>query len=269
MARFKFTLEYEGTRYSGWQVQKNARTVQGEILNALRTVFGGAALDFQGAGRTDAGVHALRQAAHLEVETVLAPEILRMKLNDELPADINILEVEKTSPRFHARHDAVSRSYLYQISRRRTALGKRYVWWVKDHLDAAAMREAAARFEGRRDFRSFTADDPGEKSTTVQVDSVTVRDAGDLLLVRVIGSHFIWKMVRQMVGVLVEVGRGRLRPDDVARLLREHSDAPAEHTAPPSGLFLEGVYYKGEEPAASGRPVLLVEGGGRRPHRKA
>lgn len=268
MSRFKVTLEYEGTRYSGWQVQKNARTVQGEVLGALRTVFGGVRMEFQGAGRTDAGVHALLQTAHLDLDTMLAPEIIRMKLNDELPADINILEVEKTSPRFHARHDALSRSYLYQISRRRTALGKRYVWWVKDALQVAAMREAARHFEGRRDFRSFTADDPEEKSTTVEVTGVTVREAGDLLLVRVVGSHFIWKMVRQMVGVLVEVGRGRMKPGEVDRLLREHSDLPARHTAPPSGLFLEGVYYQGDVPPDASRPVLLVEGGARRGHRK-
>jgi tRNA pseudouridine38-40 synthase len=268
MPRFKLTLEYEGTRYSGWQVQKNARTVQGEILNALRAVFGGSQLDLQGAGRTDAGVHALMQVAHLEVQTVLAPEIIRMKLNDELPADINILDVERTSARFHARHDALTRSYLYQISRRRTALGKRYVWWVKDALDVHAMREAARRFEGHKDFRSFTADDPEEKSTTVQVDAVQLKEAGDLLLVRVIGSHFIWKMVRQMVGVLVEVGRGHLTGEDVQRLLTTHSDAPARYTAPPSGLFLEGVYYRGEAPAEAGRPILIVEGGPRRPPRR-
>ena len=125
MSRFKVYLEYEGTRYSGWQIQKNARTVQGEILRACHDIFKVAEIEFYGSGRTDAGVHALIQVAHLDVQTMLAPEVIRMKLNDELPADINILEVEKAPATFHARHDAVGRSYLYQISRRRTAFGKR------------------------------------------------------------------------------------------------------------------------------------------------
>ncbi|MGH2569091.1 MAG: tRNA pseudouridine(38-40) synthase TruA, partial [Bacteroidota bacterium] len=129
MPRFKLTLEYEGTRYSGWQIQKNARTVQGEFVQAIHKVFRTNEFEFHGSGRTDAGVHALMQVAHLDVKTVLAPEIIRMKLNDELPADINILEIEKAAPTFHARHDAVARRYLYQVSRRRTAFGKRFVWW--------------------------------------------------------------------------------------------------------------------------------------------
>jgi len=258
MPRFKVFLEYEGTRYSGWQVQKNARTVQGEILQAARKVFAGEPVDLQGSGRTDAGVHALMQVAHLDVRTMLAPEIIRMKINDGLPADINILEVLKARPDFHARHDAVSRSYLYQIARRRTALGKRYVWWVKDRLDTARMRTAARAFEGMKDFRSFTADDPEEKSTTVQLREVSVHEAGGLILVRVAGSHFIWKMVRQMVGVLVEVGRGAMDAGDVERFLTTRSGEPARLTAPPSGLFLEHVYYRGETPEATVAPVVRI-----------
>lgn len=258
MARFKVYLEYEGTRYSGWQVQKNARTVQGEILEAARVVFGTNEVEFQGAGRTDSGVHALCQVAHLDVRTVLAPEIIRMKLNDGLPADINILEVAKASARFHARHDAVARSYLYQISRRRTAFGKRYVWWVKDRLDAARMEAAVGRFVGMKDFRSFTADDPDVKSTDVLIESVRLAEAGDLLLIRILGSHFLWKMVRQMVGVLAEVGRGNLAPDRVEKLLREESDMPAKFTAPPSGLFLERVYYRGDSRDTPLVPVMEV-----------
>ena len=108
--RFKLYIEYEGTRYSGWQVQKNVRTVQGKLLEAAEKIFKNQKVDIQGSGRTDAGVHALCQVAHLEVKSVLAPEIIRMKFNDELPPDINILEVEKTNPKFHARHVAISRS---------------------------------------------------------------------------------------------------------------------------------------------------------------
>lgn len=248
MARFKLYIEYEGTRFSGWQIQKNARTVQGEIDNALGKILQTREFELYGSGRTDAGVHALLQVAHLEAKTMLAPEILKRKINDELPADINILEIEKASNNFHARHDATARSYLYQISRRRTAFGKRYVWWIKDELDVTLMQKASELFKGMKNFQSFTADDPEEKSTKALIDSIEMKEDGDLILIRIVGSHFLWKMVRQIVGVLAEVGRGNLSLDDVKGFLKTASDKPAQYTAPPSGLFLERVYYhKGEQ----------------------
>ncbi len=258
MARFKLTIEYEGTRFSGWQVQKNARTVQGEINTAIGKVFGTRRFEFYGSGRTDAGVHALQQTAHLDIKTMLAPEIIRMKLNDEIPADINIIEVEKAAGDFHARHDAIARSYLYQISRRRSAFGKRFIWWIKDPLDIIKMRQTAEMFIGLKDFQSFTADDPEEKSTKVHINSIEVQQAGDLILVRIVGSHFIWKMVRQIIGVLAEVGRGKMPLNDVKKFLYAKSDDPAKLTAPPSGLFLERVYYKGDIWLKELKPMLDI-----------
>lgn len=256
--KFKLYIEYEGTRYSGWQVQQNARTVQGELIGACKTVFGTEEFEIYGSGRTDAGVHAREQVAHLSVKSMLAPHIMRMKLNDELPADINILDIKKEGWGFHARHDASSRYYLYQISRRRTAFGKRYVWWIKDELNIDAMRKAAELFSGMTDFRSFTADDPEEKSTKVLIEQLTLEEHGDLILIRIGGSHFLWKMVRQIVGVLAEVGRGKLTPKDVQRFLETESDEPAQYTAPPSGLFLEKVLYTGDKPIGPIRPVMEV-----------
>lgn len=269
MARFKLTIEYEGTRYSGWQIQQNARTVQGEISSALRGVlntknahekFEKSELRFElyGSGRTDAGVHALAQVAHLEAATMLAPHILRIKLNDTLPADINILRVEKAHPKFHARFDAVSRSYLYQISRRRTAFGKKSVWWIKDELNADVMRDAAQMFCGMHDFSSFTADDPDEKSTKSLIEECRVEEAGSLILLRVRGSHFLWNMVRRIVGVLAEVGRGKLTATQARSMLLEHSELPAQLTAPPSGLFLERVYYRGDEILSDVQPTIRI-----------
>ncbi|HSQ76911.1 MAG TPA: tRNA pseudouridine(38-40) synthase TruA [Bacteroidota bacterium] len=258
MARYKFLIEYEGTRYRGWQPQKNARTVAGELQRCIHDVCGAAPFEFQGSGRTDAGVHALGQTAHLEISTMLAPEILRMKLNDLLPADIVILDIAKADPRFHARHHAVSRSYLYQISRRRTALGKRFVWWIKDPLNVKRMHEAAALFTGMHDFRSFTEDDPEDKSTKVQVEELRIAEAGDLILVRMRGSHFVWKMVRRVVGILAEVGRGSMTAEAVGELLRHQSSEPARFTAPPSGLFLERVYYPGDPILTHLQPVLHI-----------
>ncbi len=259
MARFKIFIEYEGTRFSGWQVQKNARTVQGELIGAIKNVFKTDDFEFQGSGRTDAGVHALEQVAHLDIYTVLAPEIIRMKINDELPADINVLEVEKAPKEFHARHSAVARSYLYQISRRRTAFGKRYVWWSKDKLDFHAMNAASRLFVGMNNLQSFTDDDPEEKSTKVLIESMEMKEVGDLILIRVYGSHFIWKLVRRIVGVVAEVGRGNLTLNEVQQFVVRKSDAPARLTAPPSGLFLEKVYYRGESRPQTLQPVLSVD----------
>jgi tRNA pseudouridine38-40 synthase len=256
LPRFKLTVEYAGTRYSGWQIQKNARTIQGEIDRAVRTVTGRKDFELYGSGRTDAGVHALAQVAHLDVGSNLPPDTMRRRLNEELPADINILAAEPVPHRFHARHHAVARRYLYQIARRRTAFAKAYVWWVKEPIDVARMREAAAPLVGMRDFKSFAAsddhDDAGEPppSTVVLIDRLDIAEDGALVLVGVEGSHFLWKMVRRIVGVLVEIGRGGLEPAATSQFLSDASAAPARLTAPPSGLFLDRVYYQGDRRAA-------------------
>jgi tRNA pseudouridine38-40 synthase len=184
--------------------------------------------------------------AHFDVKTVLAPEIIRMKLNDMLPHDITILDVEKTNQIFHARHDAISRSYVYQISRRRTAFGKNFVWWIKDKLDFNKMESASKLFLGMNNYSSFSDDDPTEKSTKVLIDDIQLKEEGDLILIRIIGSHFIWKMVRRIVGILAEVGRGKKSEKDILYYLSNKTNEPAKFTAPPSGLFLEKVAYKGE-----------------------
>jgi tRNA pseudouridine38-40 synthase len=256
MPRFKLMIEYAGTRYSGWQIQKNARTVQGELVQAARDVTGARELELYGAGRTDAGVHALGQVAHLDVRTSLPAETLRRRINDELPPDINVTAATPVPHRFHARHDARSRVYLYQISRRRTAFGKPFVWWIREPLDLDAMSAGAAAFQGYSDFAAFTDDDPDEKSTTVAVARVRVTEAGALVLVRVEGSHFLWKMVRRMVGVLAAVGQGTLAVDDVSALLADRSASAARLTAPPSGLFLERVRYAGDTTTDEGPPLI-------------
>ena len=246
--KYKIFLEYNGTNYAGWQQQKNAKTVQGALIDAVKTIFSNSKgesrfIELQGSGRTDRGVHAKEQVAHLECETMLAPEILKQKLNDILQSDINILEIEKTYNRFHARHSAESRQYLYVISKRRTAFEKRYVWWVKDELDVDRMQSAAAMFVGMHDFKSFCEKAEDEKSTKVLVESVEITEDADKIYIRIKSSHFLWKMVRRLVGVLVEVGRGNFNRSDIEKLLTEYSEDVAKYTAPPSGLFLEKIYY--------------------------
>ena len=278
MPRFKLTIEYAGTRYSGWQKQNNAKTVQGEIERAIGELTRDKTFEFYGSGRTDAGVHALRQVAHLDLRKPLPAETIRRGINDALPADIHILAVDTVAHRFHARHSAVARSYLYQLSRRRSAFAKPFVWWVREPLDLARMQAAAARLTGRHDFQAFSDDDPDEKSTEVLVDEVTLVEDGDLILIRVAGSHFIWKMVRRMVGVLAAIGKGGMAVEDINALLDPGGSStsarsatadkedpplrtkptPAELTAPSSGLFLERVFYEGDGRQWPLRPAVPV-----------
>jgi tRNA pseudouridine38-40 synthase len=246
MNKYKLTIEYDGTNYRGWQTQQNAKSVQGTVHQAAVRALGEVG-ELQGAGRTDAGVHALGQVAHLVTEKPWDPRKIRERINDALPSGIHVLAVEKVGDRFHARHSALSRSYVYVLSKERTAFAKRFVWWVRDPLDERAMGEAVRLFRGFHDFGSF-CDRRFEKgrSTLVEVTEAEMEAFQRLVFFRFAGSHFLWKMVRRMVGVLVEVGRGTLRPGDVERLLTEPSDIPAKHTAPPSGLFLHQVLYEGD-----------------------
>ena len=256
--RFKLTIEYAGTRYSGWQIQKNARTVQGEIDRAIREAAGIEDFELYGSGRTDAGVHALAQVAHLQIDSTLPTETLRRRVNDALPSDINILRIDRVRHRFHARHDAVARSYIYQIARRRTAFAKAFVWWVKEDLDLGVMRRGAAAFVGMHDFRTFSDDDPEEKSTQVLVETFELHEDGDLIVVHLEASHFLWKMVRRLVGILVEAGRGALSVEDAAALLARPSPLPARLTAPAPGLFLERVYYPGDPRDVPVQPAVVL-----------
>ncbi len=262
MATYRLILEYEGTRYHGWQEQRNARSVAGEVRRAVAAIVG-EVLDLGGSGRTDAGVHALAQTAHLRLARPIQPDRLRLELNEKLPPDIHALAVVPEAERFHARHAAISRSYLYQVSLRRTAFGKRFVWWVKRPLDGARMAEAAGRVEGKHDFAQFCERPADQTSTLVEVERAEVAEAGSLILVRLVASHFLWKMVRRLVGVLVHVGAGEIEASDLEGLLEGRplaagTGSPAEWTAPPSGLFLERVTYPGDPPLPPIAPAFPV-----------
>jgi tRNA pseudouridine38-40 synthase len=267
MSNWKLTIEYEGTRYSGWQEQRNARTIAGEIRIAAEK-FLSRPVELMGAGRTDAGVHALAQVASLKADRRLRPLDLLHALNDGLPPDINVLRVDEAHPRFDPRRDAVSRCYLYQISTRRSAFAKRYVWWVKDRLQVDLMRETCRLLLGRHDFAPFREEGDDERSTIVVIDRAEIEVDGELLLFRIAASHFLWKMVRRIVGTLVDVGRASLSVEEFNNLLEGSSSKAgddayrvAAHTAPPSGLFLERVLYNKSEkvpPMAAAFPVKRV-----------
>jgi tRNA pseudouridine38-40 synthase len=255
MPTYKLTIEYEGTRYSGWQAQGNTeKTVQGHLLRAARDVLGD--VELGGAGRTDAGVHATAQVAHLRSHKAHDPLLLTRKLNDLLPHDISVLDIVRANDDFHARHDARSRVYVYQIATRRTAFAKSFVWWIKDRLDLEAMQRASSALAGRHDFSAFTDKRlPDENSRVVVVERCDLVRAGDLILFRIAASHFLWKMVRKLTSFLVEVGRGNER--DLARRLGPKGE-PWTPTAPPSGLFLDAIVYDGETFDRPLEPIVPV-----------
>ena len=195
--------------------------MQGELHRALGAALGTAPFETYGSGRTDAGVHALGQVAHVDAGDAPPPATLVARVNDALPADINVLAAERVPPRFHARHSAVARSYLYQIARRRTAFAKPFVWWVReDRSTSTRMQRRRRRARRLRRLPRVHRRRPGGEVDAGAVDDVRSSRDGALILMRVVGSHFLWKMVRRIVGVLVEVGRGGLDPRTrMARLL--------------------------------------------------
>lgn len=224
----------------------------GELRKVASSVLHGDVDDIviQGAGRTDAGVHALGQVAHIKVNRQVreTPDVLLRRFNDLLPADIVVLRFERVAKDFHARHDAVSRSYIYQISTRKQAFTKKTVWWVKDPLDVKAMSRASALLVGRHDFVCFRAADAArpEESTIVVVESAAIEAEDDIIQFRIEASHFLWRMVRRIVGCLVKVGTGELSEKDFQRLIDGRPNSKwdvAAWTAPASGLFLESVRY--------------------------
>ncbi len=249
MKTWKLVLEYDGSRYYGWAEQTNApRTVMGELRKAAEDFFQGP-VELMGSGRTDAGVHASAQVAHLRgnPKRPFAPQLLLRALNNSLPADIAVLDVEEAPAKFHARHDAISRSYIYQIARRKTAFSKKFVWWIKEPLDVERMSQAAELISGRHDFARFYSKDSsgGKESTIVVVASAAIEEDDGMLLFRIEASHFIWKMVRRLVGALVKVGLRELTVAEFGALINNKGPLHdvAAWTAPASGLFLEKVRY--------------------------
>lgn len=261
---WKLTIEYDGSRYAGWQEQVNARTITGEMRKAAQD-FLRCPAEIQGSGRTDAGVHALAQVAHLKASMGAPPhpERLLRELNDRLPADIAVLDCVQAAPGFHARHDALARRYVYRIARRKTAFNKKFVWWIKQPLDIAAMCAAAGRIAGRHDFSCFRAPDPSKPkdSAVVVVNSAALEETGDTIEFRIEASHFLWRMVRRLTGALVRTGSGEIGLEQWKGLLAGDAQGLdiAAWTAPASGLFLEEVIYR--EPARGRRGGKTSEHG--------
>lgn len=268
---WKLVVAYDGTEFRGWQVQPGLATVQGELQAALERITGEAPLP-QGSGRTDAGVHALGQVASFLLAAPIPPENLLRALNRTLPASIRVLDVGRVQCEFHARHAALAKTYEYRIlpgaADSCPPFVARYVYACPWKLDRNALAEAAEHFAGEHDFLSFAAFDPDLATRTAEDEQPlsTVRTIfssawetretaeGTLLVYRVRGNGFLHHMVRNLVGTMVEVGRGFWRAEIIPQILAARNRSAAGPTAPARGLFLHSVEYA-DQPAGS--PVLL------------
>jgi tRNA pseudouridine38-40 synthase len=242
---FKLIIEYDGTRYHGWQRQKDDRSIQGEIEKALQKMTA-RKVTVIGSGRTDAGVHAEGQVASFECDTRLEPEALLNGLNSLLAEDIVIKACEQVSATFHARYDAKRKIYRYQILNRSTpaAIGRQYAWFIRKSLDQDAMRAAISHIIGRNDFKSFEGTGSPRQHTTRQIYSAElIEHQGGLLIFHIEADGFLRYMVRNIVGTLVDVGMHKLTPDDFKRILDSKDRSQASATAPAHGLTLLKVKY--------------------------
>jgi tRNA pseudouridine38-40 synthase len=237
--RFRATVEYDGTEFAGFQVQPGARTVQGELEAALARLNGGVRQPVDGAGRTDAGVHAMGQVIAFTYAGKLSAEALTDGLNGTLPPDVAVRDVRRVPARFHPRYAARYREYRYTVwNGPRSPLRERTALWVRTPLDTAAMARAATAFVGRHDFSAFGGTDPQPVRT---VHSVRVRRSGDAVTIDVRADAFLRGMVRRMVAALLAVGKGRIAEADVADALQAGKPALAGAAAPARGLCLRRV----------------------------
>ncbi|MFQ6091804.1 MAG: tRNA pseudouridine(38-40) synthase TruA [bacterium] len=242
MRNIKLLIEYDGTDLFGWQVQRDRRTVQGELQKALRTLLNRDA-DVIGAGRTDTGVHALGQVAHFKTDSDLDVDTIYRGLNSLLPGDIVIQEVIEVDSTFHARFDAKSRRYMYRITRRKRAIGRQFTWYVNYPLDVSKMAQATEPLRGRHNFGSFCAAGTEMKDPTCTLFDIHWAEQNGELTLEAEADRFLQHMVRTIVGTLVEVGKGRWEVSTVQEILKAEDRRKAGPTAPAQGLCLVEVKY--------------------------
>jgi len=244
MRNIKLTLEYQGTRYHGWQRQKNAPSIQGHLEQAIKKVTGKKSTVF-GAGRTDAGVHARAQVANFKTSSKLSSDVLLRAINAHLPKDIVVKEAEEVGRDFNARKDAHGKVYSYSIydGPARPALLRDFVYCSRHKLNERKMRQASRFFLGRHDFSAFRTTGSSTKTSVRVIRHINVKRRGNRLTITVEGSGFLYNMVRSLVGTLIEVGRGKIEPGKVKEILDSKDRSLAGPTAPPWGLFLEKVLY--------------------------
>ena len=242
---YKMWIEYDGTRYHGWQSQKNTdATIQGK-LNGVFSKLEGEAVEVQGSGRTDAGAHAAGQVANVRLSVEMEDREIQEYANRYLPEDIGILRLEKAPERFHARLSAVRKTYCYRIfnSGGPNVFGRRWMHAIPQKLDVRAMREGAGYLEGTHDFAGFCRNSSKKKTTVRTIFRIEVERDGDEVDVTVTGDGFLPQMVRILAGTLAEVGLGKMRPQEIARILESGAKGEAGPALPAKGLILQSVEY--------------------------
>lgn len=255
MRNFKMVLQYEGTRYQGWQKQESTdNTIQGK-LEALLSKMNGSKVEIQGSGRTDAGVHAAGQVANFHLDTDKTPEQIMEYINRYLPEDIAVISVEETGERFHSRLNAKGKTYMYRVVNTPVPhiFDRKYVCVIEEKLDVEAMREAASYMEGTHDFKAFTSLKKSKKSTVRTIDSILIEEVESPVYGRkgtkgeirftFSGDGFLYHMVRIMMGTLLEVGMHKRRPEEISGILKSGKRENAGELAPAKGLTLMEVRY--------------------------
>lgn len=245
MQNYKLTIQYDGTRYNGWQRQGNTEnTIQGK-LNEIIGKYLGEEVDVAGSGRTDAGVHAYGQVANFKTKKYFDKDKFLVEINSYLPQDIRILKVEAVDERFHARLSAVSKTYEYVIDNGIAAdvFNRKYSYWLEQLLDVEKMRMAAVLLTGTHDYISFCGNKKFKKSSVRTVTAIDIMEQKDKIVIAFTGDGFLQNMVRIMAGTLIEVGLGKRTPESMTDILTAKAREAAGMMAPPEGLFLKSVEY--------------------------
>lgn len=255
MRYIKLLIEYDGTNYQGWQTQRSGNTIQDILKDNIFSITG-EHVRLTGASRTDAGVHALGQIAAFATHSRLPVDTISRALNANLPQDIRIINSEETESDFHPRYDALRKSYFYIIAMKtkQTAFLYRYVWDVKTKLDVEALIKAAGILQGKHDFSSFRGSGCSAKTTVREIYALEITShrkisfmsaaiKGDFFKIRIEANAFLRHMARNIVGTLVEIGRGRISPETIKGILKSCDRKKAGPTAPANGLFLEKIIY--------------------------
>ena len=245
--RYLITFTYDGSNFNGYQKQPRKRTVQGVMEDVLKEINGGKIVNLHASGRTDALVHALNQKAHFDLDIKITPNKLYRGLNSLLPDDIYVKKVEEVSDNFHARFDAIGKEYIYKINMGEyNPIERNYVFQYCDKLDIIAMQRAISYFEGEHNFKSFTKTNDEIEDYVRKISQTSiVRDSKNLneIVITFVGTGFMRYMVRNMVGLLIEVGEGKRKSEDVIEILKHENRAFAGKTAPACGLYLRNVFY--------------------------
>ena len=245
--RYLMTFSYDGSKYSGYQKQPKKKTIQSEIEKVLKKINSEQKVDIHASGRTDAGVHALNQKAHFDMDAKMSPDKLKHSINCLLPKDIYIKDIKEVNDDFHARFNVKAKEYVYKINMGEyNPLERNYVYQYNNRLDVTEIERAMKYLEGTHNFKSFTKTDE-EKDDYVRTLSQTnlIRDLKDVNKITLVfvGTGFLRYMVRNMVGTLIEVGEGKRKSEDIITILKEQNRTHAGKTAAPEGLYLKNVFY--------------------------